>query len=60
MATKTDTIEPEATEIERRQINDAIIALKRAKETDCERVMMRNLQDAFTITRNVHRSRNDV
>ncbi len=57
---QTATIEPEATALERNQINEAIVCLKRAKDADNERSMMMNLEEAFRMVRQVHRSRNEV
>lgn len=43
-----------------RQIDEAIAALKKARSTDSEAVMLGNLSEAFRISRNIFRSRNDL
>lgn len=49
-----------ATALEVRQIDEAIAALKKAKSTDSEKVMLVNVSEAFKISRTIFRSRNDL
>jgi hypothetical protein len=42
------------------KIDDAIAALKKAKTTDNEAVMLGNITEVYRVTREIFRSRNDI
>lgn len=52
--------EPIATAGERDQLNQAIIALRNAKDATNETHFLKEVRTAFTLSRNVFRGRNDV
>lgn len=49
-----------ASPLEVTKIDDAIAALKKAKTTDNEAVMLGNITEVYRVTREIFRSRNDI